>query len=42
MIRVIECHNNTLRFRSGGGITANSELEKEYRELIDKVYVPIV
>jgi para-aminobenzoate synthetase component 1 len=42
MIRFIECHNNTLRFRSGGGITANSELEKEYRELIDKVYVPIV
>jgi para-aminobenzoate synthetase component 1 len=27
-------------FRSGGGITAQSTLEKEYQEMIDKVYVP--
>ena len=29
------------RFRSGGGITALSEVESEYQEMIDKVYVPI-
>lgn len=27
-------------FRSGGGITAQSKLENEYQEMIDKVYVP--
>ena len=27
-------------FRSGGGITAQSELNSEYQEMIDKVYVP--
>jgi para-aminobenzoate synthetase component 1 len=27
-------------FRSGGGITAQSQLESEYQEMIDKVYVP--
>jgi para-aminobenzoate synthetase component 1 len=29
-------------FRSGGGITALSNVADEYRELIDKVYVPVV
>ena len=28
-------------YRSGGGITCNSEAQKEYEELIDKVYVPL-
>ena len=42
MIRFIEHHNNALRFRSGGGITCNSDMESEYRELTDKVYVPFV
>lgn len=27
-------------FRSGGGITAQSELNSEYQEMIDKIYVP--
>lgn len=27
-------------FRSGGGITAQSRLQNEYQEMIDKVYVP--
>ncbi len=27
-------------FRSGGGITAQSQLQNEYQEMIDKVYVP--
>ncbi len=41
MIRYIEQDNDQLFFRSGGGITAQSKVEKEYRELTDKVYVPI-
>lgn len=28
-------------YRSGGGITSRSRLESEYRELVDKVYVPL-
>jgi para-aminobenzoate synthetase component 1 len=43
MIRFIEVQDDeTLWFRSGGGITCNSDLESEYHELIDKVYVPFV
>ncbi len=42
MIRYIENTPDGLIFKSGGGITVNSDVEKEYRELIDKVYVPIV
>lgn len=40
MIRFIEKTHSGLVFRSGGGITCNSDPESEYRELIDKVYVP--
>jgi len=39
MIRFIENSNGKLYYKSGGGITMNSDPEKEYRELIDKVYV---
>ena len=42
MIRYVEQSNGELIFKSGGGITINSEWEKEYQEMIDKVYVPIV
>lgn len=42
MIRFIEKHGDELWFKSGGGITSFSQCEKEYRELIEKVYVPIV
>jgi para-aminobenzoate synthetase component 1 len=28
-------------YRSGGGITSRSRLENEYREMVDKVYVPL-
>ena len=42
MIRFIEQSNHDLNFKSGGGITVNSEWEKEYQEMIDKVYVPII
>ncbi|PZP39056.1 MAG: aminodeoxychorismate synthase component I [Pseudopedobacter saltans] len=41
IIRMIEKENNQLYFKSGGGITAASILEKEYQEMIDKIYVPV-
>jgi len=40
MIRYIEIEDGKFYYKSGGGITMNSDPEKEYRELIDKVYVP--
>jgi para-aminobenzoate synthetase component 1 len=40
-IRFIEKTQNELRFRSGGGITSNSNPISEYSEMINKVYVPI-
>jgi len=42
MIRFIEQTINGMTFRSGGGITALSNITDEYRELIDKVYVPLI
>ena len=41
MIRYVEQEGERLIFKSGGGITAQSDLEKEYEELIQKVYVPV-
>ena len=41
MIRFIEQNNGELTFKSGGGITAQSNVELEYNELIQKVYVPM-
>ncbi len=41
MIRFIEKENENLFFRSGGGITTQSNLQDEFQELINKVYVPI-
>jgi len=40
-IRFIEKINGRLYYKSGGGITVNSELTSEYNELIDKIYVPV-
>jgi len=40
MIRFIEKKDQALVFKSGGGITIFSEVEKEYNELIQKVYLP--
>ncbi len=39
-IRFIEKKNNKLFFRSGGGITFLSDPYREYKELLDKIYVP--
>ena len=41
MIRLIEARGSELLYRSGCGITAMSDLETEYQEMIDKVYLPI-
>ena len=40
-IRYIEKEESRLIFKSGGGITFLSDCDKEYDELIRKVYVPI-
>ena len=42
MIRFIEKNGDMMVFRSGGGITALSDVKSEYLELLDKIYVPII
>lgn len=41
MIRFIERQGDKYYYRSGGGITARSTMDKEYQEAIDKIYVPV-
>ena len=41
MIRFIEQEDNQLYYKSGGGITIDSLAQDEYRELIDKIYLPL-
>lgn len=40
-IRYIEQQGEKLFFRSGGGITALSDVQAEYHEILEKVYVPL-
>ncbi len=40
MIRFIEKTSNGYMYKSGGGITLESDTELEYNELIDKIYLP--
>ena len=40
MIRFIEEENGELVYKSGGGITIDSDAKSEYEELIDKIYLP--
>ena len=40
MIRYIEQEGNQLYYRSGGGITHLSQLDAEYKETLQKIYVP--
>lgn len=40
MIRFIQKSQNGLYYKSGGGITLESDAKAEYEELIDKVYMP--
>jgi para-aminobenzoate synthetase component I len=42
MIRFIEQTPEGLVYKSGGGITILSDARAEYREMVEKVYVPIV
>lgn len=39
-IRFIENINGELTYKSGGGITGESDCDKEYQEMIDKIYIP--
>ncbi len=41
LIRYIETQGGKLVYKSGGGITFMSDAEKEYDEMLKKVYVPI-
>lgn len=41
MIRFIENENNQFYFKSGGGITHQSDAYAEYQEMINKIYVPV-
>ncbi len=41
MIRFVEQQPDGLVFKSGGGITSQSDCESEYNELLRKVYVPL-
>lgn len=41
MIRYIEKEGDNYYFRSGGGITAQSDPEQEFRETLQKIYFPI-
>jgi len=40
MIRFIEKMGDKLYYKSGGGITIDSDAKSEYAELIDKIYLP--
>ncbi|CAA6818330.1 MAG: Para-aminobenzoate synthase, aminase component (EC [uncultured Sulfurovum sp.] len=40
MIRFIEKENHALFYKSGGGITIDSDAKSEYNELVDKIYLP--
>ena len=43
MIRFVEQQaDNQLVFKSGGGLTARSDAQSEYQELIDKIYFPLI
>ncbi|HLF64077.1 MAG TPA: aminodeoxychorismate synthase component I [Saprospiraceae bacterium] len=41
MIRFIEKQGDELIYKSGGGITTQSNMEEEYQEMIDKVYLAV-
>ena len=41
MIRYIEKSGDQYYYRSGGGITTQSKVEAEYKEVLDKIYVPV-
>jgi para-aminobenzoate synthetase component 1 len=40
LIRFIQNDNGVYSYKSGGGITIDSDCTKEYDEMIDKIYIP--
>lgn len=40
MIRFIENTDRGLMYKSGGGITIDSDAKAEYQEMLDKIYIP--
>ena len=42
LIRFIEISDGKMFFRSGGGLTSDSICEKEYQEVLNKIYLPFV
>ena len=40
LIRFIEKQNNNYVYKSGGGITVDSDCTNEYNEMINKIYIP--
>lgn len=40
MIRFIDASEDTLVYKSGGGITLDSNAQEEYQEMLDKIYIP--
>lgn len=42
MIRFIEKQGQQLIYKSGGGITIDSKMTREYEEMLEKVYIPVV
>ncbi len=40
-IRYVEKTSTGLQYRSGGGITARSDAKSEYKEMLNKIYVPL-
>jgi len=41
MIRFVEQEDGKLYYKSGGGITIDSDAQSEYEELVDKIYLPL-
>ncbi len=41
LIRMITKNNRKYSYKSGGGITSFSDPEKEYQEILQKIYVPV-
>lgn len=42
MIRFMENTPDGKVYKSGGGITSRSNMEEEYHELVDKIYIPVI
>ncbi len=42
MIRFIEKDGDNLYYKSGGGITIDSDMDAEYNEMCEKIYVPFL